>query len=524
MIDFSTKFDLDKIGIAKHAVLTPDKPALIMNDLSVSFQSFEFKSNALANALLKLGIEPGDRIAILMHNCPEILMSWSAAGKILTIPIALNYRFKRDELAYIINDSESKLLIYGDEFEDVVNSAKIKFQNKNLIYVRQGELPKTGCLDFDHLTDVEPDLSPPQVRSDAYGVAPSLIYTSGTTGKPKGVYRQARNRLNSLLGYAYICGTTYNDTHLVAGPLYHSAPYAWAIYSLILGNTVVVMPRFEKEEFLHLVEKHRITSTWVVPTMLNRIINLPDNVKNKYNTSTLRILTVGGESFPFPLAKKAIKFFGEGKIATFYGATENSCVTFLHSEEQLKKPGSCGKAAFGNEIRLLDENMQDVPVGEVGVMYSKSSFLLDEYYKKPNATADCYHDGYFTVGDMARVDEDGYYYIVDRAVDMVISGGVNIYPAEIEAVLYQHPDIFDGAIIGVPDLDWGEKLVAFVTLREKGKLTDKDIISYVGEMLASYKKPREVYFKDDLPYSPSGKLLKRVIKEEYLRQQSQPTR
>ncbi len=519
MIDFSTKYDREKIGIAKHAVLTPDKPALIMNEVSISFQEFDSKSNALANSLLDLGIEPEDRICILMHNSPEILISWSSAGKILGIPIALNYRFKADELAYIINDSESKLLIYSEEFEDIVNSAKPKFDSKDLIYVRLGNSAEQDCLDFNTLIDQQPNKNQPQVESDAHGVAPSLIYTSGTTGKPKGVYRRARNRLNALLGYAHICGTTYDDTHLVAGPLYHSAPYAWAIFSLILGNTVVIMPRFEKEEFLHLVEKHRITSTWVVPTMINRIVNLPDNVKNKYNTSTLRILTVGGESFPFPLAKKSVDFFGEGKIATFYGATENSCVTFLYGEEQLKKPGSCGKAAFGNEIRLLDDNMQDVPAGEVGVLYSKSSFLLDEYYKKPEATAACYHEDYFTVGDMARVDEDGYYYIVDRAVDMVISGGVNIYPAEIEEVLYKHPDIYDAAIIGAPDPDWGEKLIAYVTLKEKGKLSGQDIMDYIEEKLASYKKPKEVYFEDNLPYSPSGKLLKRLLKQDYLEQQ-----
>jgi acyl-CoA synthetase (AMP-forming)/AMP-acid ligase II len=189
----------------------------------------------------------------------------------------------------------------------------------------------------------------------------------------------------------------------------------------------------------------------------------------------------------------------------------------MRPEDQLRKPGSCGKPLAGNEIKLLDEKMDEVPQGEVGIMYIKSPFLLDEYYENPEATQAGYHDGYFTVGDMARIDEDGYYYIVDRAVDMVISGGVNIYPAEIEEVLYNHPSVYDAGIIGVPDPDWGERLVAYVVAKPGADISEEDIQNYVGENLASYKKPKEVYFVEELPYTPSGKLLKRVLRERYKR-------
>jgi acyl-CoA synthetase (AMP-forming)/AMP-acid ligase II len=513
-MDFINKFDLERIGIAKNAERQPDKPALIMNDVKVTFRKLNKETNALANALLELGIMPGDRISMLFYNSPEILKTWTAAGKTSVTPIALNYRFKVDELAFIINDSQSRLLIYSGEFDGVVEAARPKFTETSVRFIRLGKEPLPGVLSLDELIDKAPD-TPPKVQSEAHGVASSLIYTSGTTGRPKGVVRGIKNRLNSLLGYAYTFESTYDDTHLVAGPLYHSAPYAWAAFSLILGNTVVIMPGFDAENFLRLTDQHKATTVWVVPTMLNRILNLPDKIKNQYDTSSLRVITVGGESFPFPLKKRAVKFFGEGRIFEFFGATEISCVTYMRPEDQLKKPSSCGKPAMGNDIKLLDENMNEVPVGEVGVMYVKSPFLLDGYYQNPEATQANYHNGYFTVGDMARVDEDGYYYIVDRAVDMIISGGVNIYPAEIEEILYTHPDIFDAGIIGVADPEWGERIIAVVVPKPDADITEKDVINFVGEKLASYKKPKTVYFVNELPYSPPGKMLKRVLRDKY---------
>lgn len=513
-MDFTTKFDLERIGIAKNAERQPDKPALIMDDVKVTFGELDKVTNALAHAFLEIGIKPGDRIAMLFYNSPEILKIWTAAGKISVTPIALNYRFKADELAFIINDSQSRLLIYSAEFDEVVAAARPKFTDTALRFIRWGKNPPPGVLALGELIENAPK-SPPEVQSEAHGVASSLIYTSGTTGRPKGVVRGIQNRLNSLLGYAYTFESTYDDTHLVAGPLYHSAPYAWAAFSLILGNTVVIMPGFDAENFLRLTDRHKANTVWVVPTMLNRILNLPAKIKKQYDISSLRVVTVGGESFPFPLKKRAVEFFGEGRIFEFFGATEISCVAYMRPEDQLKKPGSCGKPTMGNDIKLLDENMNEVAVGEVGIMYVKSPFLLDGYYQNPEATQANYHNGYFTVWDMARVDEEGYYYIVDRAVDMIISGGVNIYPAEIEEILYTHPGIFDAGIIGVPDPEWGERIIAVVVPKPDANISEMDVINFVGEKLASYKKPKKVYLVDELPYSPSGKMLKRLLREKY---------
>lgn len=517
MINFIEKFDPERIGIAAHALKRPDKPALIMDDHIVTYGALHKDTNALANALLELGIGPGDRISVLMHNSPEIMKVWTAAGKISVTPIPLSYRFKSDELAYIVNDSESKALIYGHELEEIIREAGPKFSSDSLIHICVGGVPSSGRLNLEYLIQRGSD-GPPKVEMVARGVASSLAYTSGTTGRSKGVVKSSKKRLDNLLGTAYTFGLTYEDTHLVVGPLYHGAPFGLAACSLILGNKVVIMPRFDAENFLRLVQDHGVTTTFVVPTMLNRILNLPDSVKASYDISSLRVVIVGAEFFPFPLKKRVIEQFGEGKVFEFYGSTEISVVTYLRPEEQLAKPGSCGRPAMGSDIRLLDENKNEVPPGEVGILYAKSPFLLDAYYRNPEATKACYHQGYFTVGDMARVDEKGYYYIVDRAVDMIISGGVNIYPAEIEEVIYRHPVVYGAAVIGVPDPDWGEKIVAYVIPRSGHSLTGEEIITFVADNLASYKKPREVYFVKELPYSPSGKLLKRVLRDEYMKQ------
>jgi long-chain acyl-CoA synthetase len=516
MLDFTEKFDMSRVGIGNHARLQPDRPAIIIGDARITYGELHTLTNALANGLLDLGVRPGHRIAVLLYNSPEFLIAWTAAGKLAVTPVALNYRFRSDEIAYIVNDGDARALIYGDSFREVVRQAKPKFNRPGMVSICAGSVPAPGEFSLERLIR-ENDKSAPQVEAGAHCVAPSLIYTSGTTGRPKGVVRGVKNRLNSLLGYAYTFESTYDDTHLVAGPLYHSAPFAWAAFSSVLGNTLVIMPRFDPETFLRLIQEHRVTTTVVVPTMLNRIVNLPDSVKGKYDLSSLRVITAGAESFPFALKKKTVEFVGEGKLFEFYGGTEISIVTQIRPEDQLRKPGSCGTPAMGSRIRLLDENMRDVPLGEVGVLYVKSPFLLDEYFHNPEATRKSTHEGYFTVGDMARADEDGFYYIVDRAVDMIISGGVNIYPAEIEEVLYRHPGIYDAGVIGVPDPDWGERIVAYVIPKPGVSLTADEVIRHVSDNLASYKKPKEVMFVDELPYSPSGKLLKRELRDMYRR-------
>lgn len=512
--DYINSIDTKKLGIVNQAKIKPHHPAVIMDDVNISYKELDKTGNILADSLLQLGIEPGSRISVFMSNCPEIIYIWHACGKIFSTPVFINYRFKEDEVTHIVNNSKSKILIYDYQFEKIISGVKDKIKNPELLYVCTNRPARSDTIDFNNLINNAADRQP-SIENTGYGMASSLIYTSGTTGRPKGVVRNSENRLSMMLLYAFITGWAFDDIHIVAGPLCHTAPLSFATCSFLFGNTVVIMPKFDAVNFLDLIQKHRVTTTFVVPTMLNRICNLPEDILNSYDISSLRLIIVTGEAFPFGLKKKAVEIFGDGKIYEMYGGTELSCVTFLRPEDQIKKPGSCGKAAPGVDIKLLDAGNNEVKVGEIGKIYVRSPFLLSAYHENPKATEANYYKDYFTVGDMARMDEDGYYYIADRDVDMVISGGVNIYPAEIEEVLHSHNNIYDASVVGVPDQDWGERLVAYVVLKKKSTVSEQNIIDYVKDKLASHKKPKEIIFIDEIPSSTSGKKLKRILREQY---------
>jgi acyl-CoA synthetase (AMP-forming)/AMP-acid ligase II len=304
-----------------------------------------------------------------------------------------------------------------------------------------------------------------------------------------------------------------SDVHLLAGPYYHSAPSAFASLHAILGSTIVIQPKYDPVEALELIDCHKVTTTFMAPTLLQRLVDVPAEVFSRYDVSSLRSIILGGAPCPYVLKVRAIERFGE-HIWEFYGATETAFVTILRPEDQLRKPGSCGKAGPGQEIRLLDAAGNEVPDGTPGEMWSRYSSLA-EYYNKPEATARSMRDGFFSVGDIAYRDEEGYYYICDRKIDMIISGGANIYPAEIEAVLAAHPSVADVAVIGVPDSLWGESVKAVIELRPGAGATADELIAFCGERLADYKKPRSVDFIAELPRNPAGKQLKMQIREPY---------
>lgn len=308
-------------------------------------------------------------------------------------------------------------------------------------------------------------------------------------------------------------GVSELDVHLLAGPYYHSAPNFFANIHLLLGSTLVIMPRFDPVEALRLIDTHKVTTTFLAPTLLLRMCDVPADTAANYNTSSLRQIIVAGAPCPYALKVKSAEHFGE-VLWEFYGATETGIVTILKPEDQLRKPGSCGQAAPGHEIRLLDDAGNEVPDGTPGEFWVRNAWLA-EYYKKPEATASKMLGSFFSVGDIAYRDEEGYFYICDRRVDMVISGGVNIYPAEIEAVLTAHPAVADVAVIGVPDEHWGESVKAIIALRPGMQTSADELTAFCGERLADYKRPRSIDFVDELPRSPAGKLLKNIIRKPY---------
>ena len=512
------------LGIPIHAAAQPDKIAIVDDEGKITFRELQSRVNRWANAFRDLGVGPDDKVSVLLHNSGRFLEAVTALGKLGATPVAINYRFKSEEVLYVANHSESKVLVFGPEFLPVIAPIQKRLEGVRHLVVTGdlGEPPPFAVRRHTDLLAASSEAEPQGGPAD--GVSASLIYTSGTTGRSKGCFKTSRRRLATLLQYIDLYNLTPDDVHLLTCPIYHSAPYAFGVMSLLLGNTVIIHSRFDPLLALQEMNPYKVTTAFMVPTQFNRIVNLPAEQRAALRPTHLRVLVVGAAPIPFPLKAKTVEFFGEGKLYEFYGATETGMNTLLYPHEQLTKPGSCGRAIPGNDIRLLDEKGNEVPQGEIGELFVKSDLLLDGYYKMPEETAKRFRDGYFSVGDLARVDEDGYYYILDRKVDMVISGGVNIYPVEIEELLYRHPKIYDAAVIGVKDEDWGERLVAYVVLKEGQAMTAAEVQAYVGEHLADYKKPREVHFAEALPYSPQGKLLKRELRRQYEAEHGQPVR
>jgi fatty-acyl-CoA synthase len=303
-----------------------------------------------------------------------------------------------------------------------------------------------------------------------------------------------------------------DERHLAVCPLYHSAAPAFVAMVMALGGTIVLMNHFDPAGALAIIEKEAVTSSLMVPTMLVRLAALPAAVRGTYNTSSLRWLMSGAAPLATETARQIQRQLGP-LLWNFYGSTETGLVTLAGPDDHERRPGTIGRALFGNDIRLLDDEGREVAPGQVGELYARNSTMIAGYHGNRSATLAAQRSGLFSVGDLARVDEDGYYYLESRKHDMVISGGVNIYPREIEDHLHSHPDILEAAVIGVPDPEWGERIKAFVVLRDGAKLTAEQVAEFCRGALADYKRPRQVSFVAELPRNPTGKVLKRALRE-----------
>ena len=493
-----------------HAQVRPNKPALICGERSLTYAQFNARARRVANALSGLGVKAGDRVAVMAHNSIELLEVGGGLSKLSAISVLLNYRLREHEVAYILNDCRAKAIIVGPDLVEVVERARSEVPGE-VVYIAIADEPPAGWLSYEALlADVGEEKPAPTGES---GLGSTMSYTSGTTGKPKGAYRPRGVPADIVLQAVLAFELGEPDVHLLAGPYYHSAPSFFTALHLLLGSTIVIQPRYDPVEALRLIEGHKITTTFMAPTLLQRLCDVPEDIFSSCETSSLRAIILGGAPCPYALKVRATEKLGEC-LWEFYGATETGIVTLLRPEDQLRKPGSCGKIGPGQEIRLLDAAGNEVPDGTPGEMFARNSFLA-EYYNKPEATASNMRDGFFSVGDIAYRDDEGYYYICDRKIDMIISGGVNIYPAEIEAALSAHPAVADVAVIGVPDERWGESVKAVIELRPGASASAEDIIAFCGERLADYKRPRSVDFVAELPRNPAGKLLKTRIREPY---------
>ncbi len=500
-----------------HARNTPAKTAVIHDrpDGGVvrwSFAELDAQANRLANALTKLGLSRGEKLVWCGQNSPGIVRIIHAARKVGAVAVPLNYRLTSEEAQYVVDNSDAVMAYVDAEYAPLFAKIRPGIPKVREVLVFDGRA-EAHQRDADALL-AHASADPPPASASSE-VAQTMIYTSGTTGKPKGAVRGAGNAAQSA-AMLQLIGYTPDDVYLTTGPLYHSGPGGFMSIAHALGNTVVVQKKFDAEDWLRLVQTHRVTTTFSAPTPVRLICNLPKEVKARYDRSSMRRFIANAAPWSFALKQLYLADFPGDSLFEVYGSTELGVNTILRPEDQLRKPGSCGKPAPMVEIVLFDEEGKRVTQPRVpGELAVRSPSVFATYHKAQEKFEEDKRGDFHTVGDVAYFDEEGFYYICDRKKDMIISGGVNIYPAEIESVLDEHPGVLDVAVIGVPSDEWGESVHAVIVPMPGKALTEADILAYGRDHLAGYKIPRSVTFAEEIPRNASGKILKKVLREPF---------
>lgn len=505
-----------------HADSKPDEAALIDEFGETSWAEFNQRVNRLINQLRSAGLQTGDIFSVFSGNRREYYEAFAAAshGGWLLVPI--NWHSVADEVAYILSDSGSKALIADARFSEIACDA-IRHRDApqlNITLMTGGEAA-AGFTEYEsYLAEGSAD------EPDDQSLGGPMFYTSGTTGKPKGVrssLAQTGAPIESLqmigAGISGMLGLPEGGTTLLEGPVYHSAQWAWSFLPLLIGSRVVIRQKFDAAEMLQLIDEYQVTNMHLVPTQFLRMLRLDDEIRNSFDGGSLKIVWHGAAPCPIDVKKKMIEWWGP-IISEYYGSTEGSIVTTVNSEDWLKNPGNLGKPSPAMEIMILNEDGSQAAVNEPGQIYVKNLMGSDfEYHNDPVKTKEAHLEpGVFTFGDIGYLDEDGCLFMSDRKIDMIISGGVNIYPAEIEGVLVNHPAVVDAAVFGIPNEDFGEEVKAVIELANDVEPSDQlaeELIALCREHLAGYKVPRSVDFEESLPRHPTGKLLKRLLRDPY---------
>jgi long-chain acyl-CoA synthetase len=504
----------ESVGLAHHARSSPDKPALIMGEARQSYAELHARVNRLARALRRAGVGVGDAVAAALHNGFEWYELLNAVGVLGAQLVPIGYRLKGPEIAYMLADSRAKVLLAAPDLAAEIDRAIAEHDwPSDALWVVGTDRPWRGRA-FEAVLAAEP----PDALADGFvgGGFNTMIYTSGTTGRPKGIERPvdpAKGHL-SLLGIANLWGFTADDVHLVAGPLYHTGPSSYGQVHLLIGATVVLLPHYDAAAALRLIERHRVSTSFMVPTHFSRMLLLDAAERARYDLSSMRLVMHSAAPCPAHVKRGIMGVFPPGTVTEFYGASEAGFAK-ITAEEWLRKPGSVGRAWPGHEIRILDEAGRALPPGEIGLIYVHGPRLDFRYRGAEDKTRQAFRDGCFTAGDLGYLDEDGYLFIADRRTDLIITGGANVYPAEVESVILQHPKVADAAVVGLPDAEMGKSVLAVVELRPGEAATPEEIIAFARRDLAHYKCPRRVEFVAELPREPQGKVRKHQLVEQY---------
>jgi len=499
----------------RNASLYPDKPAFVQGDRQVTFAEYNERLNRLVSALTARGLRTGDRIAFLSRNSLEVLDVYGAAEKGGFHLAPLNFRLTARELEQVLEKIDPHVLFVESQYVETAAAVGDQIGSEFDVVVLDGPAP-AGWTALDDLVAAGTPGEPPA------GFGPDevayLMSTSGTTGTPRAAMLTHRGQWLDAYALAFEMRLSPFDRHLAAMPLFHVGGHAIVLAHTLRGCTVHLHDGFDAGAVAHHVQAYGITTTHVVPTMLSWLL---EEQLERVDLSSLRLVWYASAPMPVELLRRAILRLGPIFIQG-YGQTESGpLATTLHPEEHVlegpeaERLASAGRAAPGVEVRVVGEDGLELPPGETGEITVRSEFVMTGYWRDPELTADALVDGWLRTGDMGRMDELGYVYIVDRKRDLIISGGENIFPREVEDVLYAHPAVLEAAVIGVPDATWGESPRAIVVCRPAADVTEQELIAFCRDQLAHYKCPKAVEFRDELPKTPSGKVLKRALRERY---------
>ncbi|HEY2333560.1 MAG TPA: long-chain fatty acid--CoA ligase [Solirubrobacterales bacterium] len=485
--------------LTESAGRSPDSPAIRLGEAELSYGELARRSGQLAALLGENGIAPGDRVGVMLPNVPEFPVAYYGALRAGAVVVPMNVLLKRREIAFYLEDSGAGLLLAWHGFADEARAGAAD-AGAELIEVEPTSFAST-------LADLEPTPGLVDTAEDDTAV---ILYTSGTTGKPKGAELTHLNLFrNADVSSRTTSEIEQGDVVLGALPLFHSFGQTVGMNaSLKVGACLALVSRFDPGEALATMQRDSVSHFYGVPTMFGALLHHPE--RESYDTSSLRICITGGASMPVEVLRGFEDVFG-AKVMEGYGLSETSPVACSNHPDKERKAGSIGTPIEGVEMRVVDEGDNPVAQGEVGEIVIRGHNIMKGYWQRPDATAEAMRGGWFHSGDMGRADEDGYFYIVDRKKDLIIRGGYNVYPREVEEVLYEHPKIREAAVVGVPHDEWGEEIGAAVVLHEGEELGADEVSAFVKEQIAAYKYPRIVWFLDDLPKGPTGKILKREI-------------
>ncbi|HEU5294542.1 MAG TPA: AMP-binding protein [Burkholderiaceae bacterium] len=506
--------------VAAHARVRPHKIGARDSKRALSYTAWNERASALANALLQLGLAKGDRVALLAYNAIEWLEIYVALARAGLVAVPINFRLTGPEIAYIVGHCEARAFIVQSDLRAVVDGIRAELPIDASRYVLFGGGAQPPWRDYETLIAAAP-ATPPEVAVKPEDLF-ALMYTSGTTGRPKGAMRNHEG--NALLAFATALefGLSSEDNGLLVMPLCHANSLYFAVTFAMLGATIVVDDRksFDPEALLAKLAHEKITFTSLVPTHYIMMLDLPEDVKARHDVSAVGKLLISSAPARKETKLAILKLFPNGKLFELYGSTEAGWVTILRPDEQIERLGSVGREWAGSgAIRILGADRREVPDGEVGELYSRTAYVFDGYWKNADKTAEAFNGAWCSVGDMARRDGDGFIHLVDRKSNMIISGGENIYPSEVEAVLAAHPQVQDVAVIGVPDAKWGESVQAVVVLRSAGAATEAELLDWCKGRIAGFKRPKSVLFIAalEMPRTATGKIQHRVLRERLIK-------